>query len=113
MIEGLRIVDTTIANLVLDDLHIACALTNRQLTVTEVYGAVRYFCLEDRPCVGCSLYEVVPELVGSEEVIAQILSGTLPRYELAWVNRESGDGDLRYLNITLLPHRNAEGDIIG
>jgi signal transduction histidine kinase len=56
---------------------------------------------------------VVPELVGSESVLADILSGDLQRFELAWINREDPDGQISYLRIVELPNCDEKGQIAG
>lgn len=99
--------------LVLNDKKIAYALTDVNLKIVELSGTPALFSQNSEPYLGYSLLEVVPELVGSEDVLADILSGTRPRFDLAWVNRENTAGQTMYLSMTLLPHRNRDGKIDG
>jgi signal transduction histidine kinase len=97
----------------LHDRKIAYALTDRQLRVVVLGGAAEILVGEDaRPAHG-SLFDMVPELVGCEVVLGDILSGRLPRFELAWVNREMADGREGYLTMVDLPYRDHGGQIAG
>jgi signal transduction histidine kinase len=106
-------VDPTIARLILGDRKIAYAITDRDLKVVEVGGAVDVLRDDRRNCLGRSLLELVPELVGSETVLADILAGDLPRFELGWAYRETADGRALYLTIVDLPYRGRTGHISG
>jgi signal transduction histidine kinase len=105
--------DASIAELVLQDRRIAYAITNRDLNVVEVRGAVETLCHAPEDCLARSLLDVVPELIGSEVVLADILRGALPRFELAWINRETARGETRYLNMVTFPQRDRTGRIRG
>ncbi len=98
---------------ILQDRRIAYALTDADLNVTEVRGAVDILVNSSSVPVGRSLFELVPELVGSEEVLADILSGKLPRFQLEWVNRDSNNGQGVYLTMVDLPYRDGQGQIEG
>jgi len=106
-------VDPTIARLILGDRKIAYAVTDRDLKVVEVGGVVDVLRDDRRNCLGRSLLELVPELVGSETVLADILAGDLPRFELGWAYRETADGRALYLTIVDLPYRGRTGHISG
>jgi PAS domain S-box-containing protein len=105
--------DPTIAQLILQDRKIAYAVTDHSLNVVEVSGAVSIFNQGHQTWLGRSLLELVPELVGSEDTLADILVGELPRSQLAWVNREADDGQTIYLTMVDLPHRDRSGRITG
>jgi signal transduction histidine kinase len=105
--------NSTVARLILQDRKIAYAITDRDLTVVEVGGAVDILCNGYTNCLGRSLLDLVPELIGGEELLAEILTGELPRFELAWVNRETAGGHTTYLNIVVLPYRDRSGRIAG
>jgi hypothetical protein len=51
--------------------------------------------------------------VASEPALADVLSGDLPRFELAWINREMADGRTSYLTMVELPYRDEKGQIAG
>lgn len=99
--------------LILEDRQVAYAVTDRHLRVVEVGGAVQVLQPEPPAWLGRPLLELVPELLGSEPALADILAGTLPRLELAWINRETADGQTRYLTIVELPYQDVQGRIVG
>ena len=105
--------DPAITRLILQDLKIAYAITDANLEVVDVGGAVDVLCDEPETCLGCSLPDMVPELIGCEKVLADILDGDLPRFELAWTNRETADGRTLYLTIVDLPYRDRTGCVAG
>jgi len=99
-----------VTQLIFEDCEIAYAITDRELVVVEVNGTEDVF---DQASVGRSLLDCVPEMVGSEAVLSEILDGFLPRFELAWVNRETPQGRTLYLNMVDLPYRDERGQIVG
>jgi len=105
--------DLTVAQLILQDHKIAYAITDRNLNVVEVSGAAEIIRNDNTTSLGRSLLELVPELVGSEDVLAEILAGKLPRFQLSWVNREAPDGQIVYLTMVDLPYRDRTGRITG
>ena len=105
--------NSTITQSILQDREIAYAITDRDLTVVEVGGAAGIIGDDQSACLGRSLPDLVPELIGGEELLASILSGKLPRFELAWVNRETAEGHTTYLNIVDLPYHDHSGQIAG
>jgi signal transduction histidine kinase len=67
--------DPTVAQLVLQDRKIAYVITDRDLSVVEVGGAVDVLGCGRETCLGRSLLELVPELLGCEAVLTDILAG--------------------------------------
>ena len=59
--------DATVARLILRDRKIAYAITDRELNIVEVSGAVSILHDGNRTSLGRSLLDLVPELVGSED----------------------------------------------
>lgn len=98
---------------ILEDRKIAFALTDRSLNVVAVKGAANIFSTDRQTWVGRSLLELAPELIGSEDVLAGILAGELPRFQLGWVNRDTRDGQTIYLTLVHLPRRTRSGQITG
>jgi PAS domain S-box-containing protein len=97
----------------MEDCRVAYAVTDRDLKVVEVSGSMDVLHRVHEDCLGRSLLELLPELVGSEAVLADILAGDLPRFELRWVNRETADGQTVYLTMVDLPYRDQTGQITG
>jgi signal transduction histidine kinase len=105
--------DETIAQRILMDRRVAYAIVDRQLRVKEVGGTVAVLQGDPDGWLGQSLLDLVPELVGSEPALADILDGGLPRLDLAWINREASDDQALYLNMVDLPYQDGEGRIVG
>jgi signal transduction histidine kinase len=103
----------SVAQLILQDRKIAYFITDREFMVVEISGPVSICGSGYDTCLGRSLLEMMPELVGSETVLADILSGKLPRFQLAWVNRETTEGETIYLTMVDLPYRDPTGRITG
>ena len=105
--------DPRVNQLILQDRLIAYVMTDLNLTVVEIYDTAG-ICFQDPMAgPGRTLLNLVPELIGSELVLADVLAGRLPRLELAWVNRETAEGQTLYLNMVDLPYRNSGGQIVG
>lgn len=106
--------DAMITRTILQDRKITYVITDRNLTIVEVSDAVGIMGSNgDKAILGSSLLDLVPELIGSEPVLADILSGKLPRFELPWVNLELVQGQTIYLTLVNLPRRDALGQITG
>ena len=92
-----------IAQMILQDCGNAYAITDRDLIVVETGGAIQVLPrLADWP--GQPLPDQVPELMGCEDTLADVLNGRLPRFQLERVNRLDAGGETRYLTITVLPY---------
>ncbi|MDH3676494.1 MAG: hypothetical protein OES12_13445, partial [Anaerolineae bacterium] len=99
---------------ILQDRRITYLITDHQLKIDAVEDAAGIF--SDKNCqtlLGSSLLDLIPELVGSEEVLADILTGQLPRFELPWVNYELTEGRMIFVNMVLLPFLDSESQITG
>jgi signal transduction histidine kinase len=105
--------DPTLVERILLDRKVAYALTDRQLRVKEVGGNTAVLQGDADRWMGRSLLELAPELVGSEPALDDILTGELPRLELAWINRETAEAQTLYLTMVDLPFRNGDGQIVG
>jgi signal transduction histidine kinase len=103
----------SVAELILQDRLVTYAITDRSLTVVEVGGARSVVGVSEQEWVGRSILEMVPELLGSEPVLTDLLEGALPRFELDWVNRDLPDGRPAYLITIDLPYCDASGRITG
>jgi len=105
----------TIAQSILQDRRIACAITDRDLRVLEVSGDTSVF-HEGCPsasCLGCRLLDLAPELTGSESKLVDMLAGEWPRLELPLVNRKTAEGQTIYLRMVLLPYGDRSSGIVG
>lgn len=106
--------NTAVVKTILQDRKITYVVTDRHLRIVELSDAVGVFQENGyQSLVGNSLLELVPELVGNEVALGDILAGNLPRFELPWVNFELIEGQTQYLNMVDLPHRDSMGQIVG
>jgi signal transduction histidine kinase len=105
--------DLSLAQHILLDRRIAYAITDPQFLVTEVGGIVELLEGGSTRWLGRPLGELVPELVGSESTLADILAGELPRLELSCINHETPAGRTLYLTMIDLPYRNEQKQIVG
>ena len=106
-------IDIKVAHLLFQERRLAYAISDATLRVIQIGGAASLFACADKDCLGMSLFDLVPELTGSEQEMDDILTGRLPRFELSWLNRDSDAGNTRYLNLINLPHDDATGQING
>ena len=87
--------DPTLAQRILQDRRTAFVLTDRRLVVTDLGGVTGLLQPDTAGWRGRPLPDLVPELVGSEAALADVLAGDLPRLEMAWINREQAGGQGR------------------
>ncbi len=105
--------DSAVVQAILHDRNIAYTITDGTLRVIEVSGATGIFRINGGGALGRPLIELVPELVGSEETLTDILTGELPRFQLSLVNREGSGGQTIYLTMVALPRRDRTDHITG
>jgi len=102
-----------VAQTILQERQIAYAVTDVALLIVEVTDPSGVVPEYQQDCLGRLLTEIVPELVGYEETLIQIMAGELPRFQVPWINRELPDGQAVYLTMLFLPHRDQTGSIVG
>ncbi len=103
----------TVAQMIIQERQIAYALTDCDLRVIEVNDPEDVLPEYHQGCLGSLLTEIVPELVGYEETLLQIVTGELPRFQISWINRELSNGQIVYLTMLFLPYRDQTGRIVG
>lgn len=87
--------------------HFAYALVDSDLFVQQMGGDLHLFQAFTLPSP--SLYDITPEMIGSEEELRAVLEGRLARHELSFINRESENGQIVYVSITTLPRQRQDG----
>ena len=102
-----------VAQTILQERQIAYAVTDAALLIVEVTDPSGVVPEYQQDCLGRLLTEIVPELVGYEKILIQIVTGELPRFQVPWINRELPDGQAVYLTMLFLPHRDQTGSIVG
>lgn len=105
--------DDSVIQMIWQRRDIAYAVTDLELIVKEVNGPQGLICGEESKCVGRSLYEICPELVGFEEILEGVLKGKKDSIKLDFVNREGAAGETRYLAMEEMPRRDSSGRITG
>lgn len=104
--------ETSLLQAVLERHRVAFLLADRALTVVEAEGQ-EVLLQADSPAVGQKLLDLVPELVGSEDVLERILMGEVSHHDIPWANRETPEGEALYFTLRTLPWRDAQGHIVG
>lgn len=90
---------TKIFNLLLQEQRIAYLLTDRDFHIISCGGEVAGCLLtNDQPQ---DLLNIIPELIGSEDILLEVLNGTLPNFDLENINRVDDKGETVYLNLHL------------
>jgi transcriptional regulator with PAS, ATPase and Fis domain len=64
------------------------------------------------PLPNQSLLDLFPELYGNEEILREILNRKRGEFCLKHIHRNDRDGDVRYLNLLILPGENKETGIL-
>ncbi len=98
---------------ILRDRRVAYAITDRDLKIIEVGGGSENVQTWLSSWLGHPLTDMIPELIGGEEALAEVLAGKLPRYQLPWINRELSGDSIAYLTMADLPHLDDAGQIVG
>ncbi len=96
--------DATVVQTILQTHKLTYILTNADLKILEYGDIAGIFAEQDLLSTGSSLLECLPELIGAEAVVADLLAGALPLFCLEHINRPASGGTTRYLTLTLLPY---------
>ena len=105
--------DLTIIRAILLERGIAYAVTDSSLNILDLNGRTDLFYGESGQAESVSsLLDLVPELIGCEAVLNDILAGGTPYFELPLVNRTVADQTI-YLMMLTLPHHDQSGQIVG
>ncbi|WP_140048536.1 adenylate/guanylate cyclase domain-containing protein [Thioflexithrix psekupsensis] len=80
-------------------------LANRELSVIAQGGTCVLFTGIVLPA---DLLDLIPELVGCEDIIEEIFLGQLADFQLENLNRSDDDNNTHYLNVTLVCHQEEE-----
>lgn len=102
--------DTAIINALFQAQRLAYILIDQRLTIVDSSGAAAILDSFGPFDIGSSLVKRVPELVGSEPMVAALLAGATEPYRIEFVNRPAPDGGQRYLTLTMLPYAGARSD---
>jgi len=106
--------DMLVAQLILQERQIAYAVADRELRLQQVGG--RLDLLESAgpyTAVGASLLDLARELVGCEDQLQALLSGTLASFQLELINRENAAGKLFYVTLHNYAYVTDHGEVTG
>ena len=81
----------------------AYAITDNEYCLIQHGGDVHLF--GDMLHDDATLFDLVPELYGCEDVIDEVAQGQLPEFNLDNLNRLLPNGDTCYVNLALLPYQ--------
>lgn len=96
----------TLAQLIFSSCDIAYAVVDDHWQIVEFGGAALTFFANPALNTGQSLFDLIPELIGNEDVLSAVLSGELGSLYLEHINRTLAGKNTRYLTLTLLPFEN-------
>ncbi|MFL7808292.1 MAG: hypothetical protein AB8I80_06660, partial [Anaerolineae bacterium] len=102
-----------VARSILRDRKIAYAITNRSLALSEMRDPLGMLGAYGPASIGAALFDIAPELIGSEAELEAILAGKLPRFQLEWVNRVTASGEEIYTILIVLPSYDRENSVDG
>lgn len=91
---------------------IGFAITDRELVIKELHGQPEIIEAVMKNCLGCSLFDLFPELLGNQQDLEDILTGKLSSLQLVYINRES-QGKTVYLTLDDMPYKDESGSILG
>jgi adenylate cyclase len=89
--------------LLLREQKIGYAIVDFQLTVLAYEGQSSLFNRHEGT-KKLHLLDLVPELIGCEDLLEEILQGELPRFELENLNRTDSANNIHYITVAILRH---------
>ena len=103
----------TLIEFILQHHHIAYALTDRDLKITQIEGDLQLLHSTNESCMGWSLLDIAPELIGTELQIAAIFNGEEEWLEVPVVQRDFGMQGRGYVNLSVTALKDDTDTIIG
>jgi len=94
----------TLLQILLNEQKIGYVIANSNLSIIHYGGNVAVFSFLQTLNSSFSLLDLIPELSGCEDLLQDILEGTLPRFQLENLNLISLNQEIGYVNITILPY---------
>ncbi len=92
---------SNLLQLVLREQNLGYILTQPELNVLEYNGHDSIFMAHVAHDT-LNLFDLVPELVGCEDIITDVLAGDLPEFELDNLNRSASEEEIYYITVKLL-----------
>ena len=103
-----------LAGAILDDLQVGVIHLDAELRIVAHGPGLPAYLQQDRASwLGQPLTDPFPELLGSEQDLAEVASGHVSRFDLPMINRADRDGGgRRYLSLAVLPHPDTGGHLL-
>jgi len=98
---------------ILSDRFVAYAIVDRDFSLQSFGGEKSLLYLKAKGDVMPTLWEISPELLGSEAELQKVIDGILPKHQLTFVNRDAESNKTIYLTLHSLPYKNESGKITG
>lgn len=94
--------------LLFEEQKLGYIVTNSEYIILDYEGESSLFVSlsEELPV---TLFDLVPELMGCEDILQDIVDGVLPRFQLENLNRELANQEVGYINIAVLRYVCEEG----
>lgn len=103
--------ESELFKLLLNKQHMAYLLTNRQCEVLRVHGDFSEFAISEQIAnESTDLFDFIPELIGCDDILWDVLDGNLSDFELKNLNRINEKGGTFYLNLYIFPYQPLEGE---
>lgn len=112
-VTSLSSVSLPVINTILSDRFVAYAIVDRDFALQSVGGDQRLLRANLEHDDAPSLWQISPELIGSEAELQAVLDGTSPKHQLTLVNRDIESDSVSYLTLHSLPYRDDEEQIVG
>jgi len=98
---------------VLSACEIVYLVTDTKFLVQTWQGDIETVGLSVQSLKDAYLFKVIPELIGLEDILIQVLKGELPQYRLDFVNRKTTTINLLYFNMITIPYQIENNPIQG
>lgn len=112
-VTSLSLVSPPVVDTILTDRFAAYVIVDRNFALQSVGGDPKLLRTNEQDDKQVSLWDISPELIGSEAELQSILDGSLPRHQLTFVNRVIDSEHTSYLTLHSLPYRDESKKIVG
>lgn len=112
-ITSLSSLSLPVIDAILTDRFMAYAIVDRNFVLQSIGGDEKLIRSHTGKNGKLSLWEISPELIGSEPELQGIIDGRLPKHQLTFVNRDIESDHVTYLTLHSLPYRDDSENIIG
>lgn len=103
--------ESDLFNVLLHKQQTAYLLINRQCDVIQAGGHFLNFTPNEHYLSKAhNLFDFIPELIGCDDILADIFDGNLADFELENLNRINDQEEISYLNIHILPYQPQHGE---